>query len=112
MELPEGDGVEIEEVDGLGLGDGEAEAEGEGLGLIDGFGVALTVGFTEGFKEGEGEGEGLGSSVGLGEREAVVPRTSSFGWLGKNTDLNQNPEPVRITRRMTDKERVSRDGFC
>lgn len=107
-----GVGVEVAEADGLGLGEGDGEAEGEGLGLMDGFGVALTAGLTEGLVDGEGEGEGLGlvSGVGLGEGELVSPKTSGFD--GKKTDLNQNPEPIKITSKTPARERVSRDGFC
>ena len=112
--LGEGEGLAVAVADELGLGDGLGEAEGEGLGategLTDGFGVALTVGLTEGLTDGEGEGEGLGSGVGLGEGEAVSPKTSGFA--GKKTDLNQNPEPIKITSKTPDRERVSLDGFC
>lgn len=105
----EGDGDD----DGLGDGEGVGVAEVEGLGftegLVEGFDAAFADGFGEP-KEGEGEGLGLGSGVELGEGEAVSPKTS--GLDGKKTDLNQNPEPIRITRRTADRERVSRDGFC
>lgn len=114
--LAEGDGATVAEADGLGLGEGDGEAEGEGLGVIegltDGFGVALTAGLTEGLADGEGEGDwlGLGSGVELGEGEDVSPKTS--GCDGKKTDLNQTPEPIKITSKTPARERVSLDGFC
>lgn len=107
--LDEGDGVVVEEEEGLG--DGEGEAEGDGLGFKEGLGVGLTEGLAEGFGVGDGEGVGVCSGVGLGEGEAISPKISSFGGAGNKTDLTQIPDPVNIKTSKTPRDKVSFEGL-